>query len=70
VTGPGLARYSSELEGRCRVAAADLRVPRAENLCRLSRREDLPVADFWTLEPFYLRKSAAEETWDAREKMS
>lgn len=70
VTGPGLARYASELEGRCRLAAADLRVPRAENLCRLARREDLPAADFWALEPFYLRKSAAEETWDAREKMS
>jgi hypothetical protein len=23
-------------------------------------------ADFWTLEPFYVRKSAAEEKWDAR----
>lgn len=63
VGGPGLQRLDAELRGRCRVLEEDLRRPRAAVVARLGQRKlesgrgDSP----WSLEPFYLRKSAAEE---------
>ncbi len=63
VTGPGLQRFESLLEDRCRVASPDIRSPRASIIAEIAgrRAEAGRIADVWTLEPFYLRKSAAEE---------
>lgn len=64
VSGPGVARYEQDLSKRCRLIDSGLRMPSAESICRLASREDIPSTDFWSLEPFYLRKSAAEEKWE------
>lgn len=63
LTGPGLARYASRFAGRCRVAAAEDRLPRAASVACIGRRSAAAgrFADFWTLEPSYVRRSAAEE---------
>jgi len=68
VTGPGLDRYAGLIDGRCRVAEPAQRKPSALVVAELARRSEKAgdFADLWTLEPFYLRKSAAEEKWDAR----
>lgn len=68
VTGPGLDRFVDVFEGRCRTADPSRRHPTATTVAELARRQAArgEFDDFWTLEPFYLRKSAAEEKWDAR----
>jgi tRNA threonylcarbamoyladenosine biosynthesis protein TsaB len=68
VTGPGLDRYADLFADRCAVAETSQRQPTAATVGRLGRSmaERGDFADFWTLEPFYVRKSAAEEKWDAR----
>ena len=38
----------------------------AEITARLLRQNDSPKSETWSLTPFYIRKSAAEEKWDAR----
>ncbi len=67
VTGPGLARVEQKLTGVCRVLDPDFRKPSAAIIARIGNRQiDVgETSDAWTLEPFYLRKSAAEEKWDA-----
>jgi tRNA threonylcarbamoyladenosine biosynthesis protein TsaB len=68
VTGPAIEKVQSELPSGTPTISADVGIPRAEWIGRIGLRmiqagqED----DVWTLEPFYLRKSAAEEKWDAR----
>lgn len=65
VTGPGVARFS-DLLAHHRLINAAHRTPRAEFVARLgvelfqTGRTDDP----WTLEPFYMRRSAAEEKAD------
>jgi tRNA threonylcarbamoyladenosine biosynthesis protein TsaB len=68
VTGPGLERFAALFEDRCRTADPSQRRPTAAGVAKLGRRlaESGEFTDFWRLEPFYLRKSAAEEKWDAR----
>jgi tRNA threonylcarbamoyladenosine biosynthesis protein TsaB len=69
VLGPGLdaATVRAALPAGMTIAAADLHRPRAESLLELARdlwaggRRDA----LWTLEPNYLRRSAAEDQWDA-----
>jgi tRNA threonylcarbamoyladenosine biosynthesis protein TsaB len=65
VSGPGVARFERELPPECRVLPADLREPSAGRVAELGQRrlERLGPDNFWTLEPFYLRKSSAEEKW-------
>lgn len=67
VTGPGLERYASLFAGRCRVAPSSEWSPRAVTIGRLGLRQAAvgEFADQWTIEPFYLRRSAAEEKRDA-----
>lgn len=62
VTGPALDRYEESF-AECRVINAEDRYPKAETVARLGRAQANggDLADFWTLEPFYIRKSAAEE---------
>lgn len=62
VAGPGLVR-TGQPAGRFTVLTQQSISPRAETIARLGeaqhkRRE---LADLWELEPFYLRRSAAEE---------
>jgi tRNA threonylcarbamoyladenosine biosynthesis protein TsaB len=64
VSGPGVARFETELASRCRLIETDRRMPGADAVCRLAARSDIATADYWALEPFYLRKSAAEEKWE------
>jgi tRNA threonylcarbamoyladenosine biosynthesis protein TsaB len=70
VLGPGMdsARIHDALPAGIEIAGPDLRRPRAEallelalELARQGRRDDL-----WKAEPNYLRRSAAEDQWDAR----
>ena len=67
VTGPGTERWLKELETNGRVLA-DHRVPQAATICRLGERQFQAgiVADVWAIEPYYLRKSSAEEQWEIR----
>ncbi len=67
VAGPALERFEKELQGRCRVLT-DLRVPKATTICRIGERQLIAgeACDLWALEPYYLRKSSAEEQWDLR----
>jgi tRNA threonylcarbamoyladenosine biosynthesis protein TsaB len=67
VAGPGLDRWEKELEGRCRLLSS-LRIPKAATICEIGRRQFLAgkTADLWELEPYYLRKSSAEEQWELR----
>jgi tRNA threonylcarbamoyladenosine biosynthesis protein TsaB len=62
VTGPALERHASAI--RCRVLPLELRQPLASTVALLGERR-LTITgtsdDLWLLEPFYLRKSGAEE---------
>lgn len=67
VTGPGLERHAEAAALRCRVLPRDLWNPGAATVALLGqRRLDATGAsdDVWLLEPFYLRKSGAEEKAD------
>jgi tRNA threonylcarbamoyladenosine biosynthesis protein TsaB len=68
VSGPGLRPYGARLPAGSRVLEAEAWDPRPERLLqiglaryRLGRRDDP-----WTVEPLYLRPSAAEENWNPR----
>ncbi len=69
VSGPGLAKVESDLAGICRALPKPFRKPNAARIAELGERIGRSDAseDFWKLEPFYLRKSAAEEKRDAEE---
>jgi tRNA threonylcarbamoyladenosine biosynthesis protein TsaB len=67
VLGPGLERIGTPLPGAVRTADPAANRPQGRILLDLARdlwdsgRRDDP----WFLEPLYLRRSAAEEQWDA-----
>lgn len=67
VSGPDLDRVESMFSSECRLLPSECRFPTAANVALLGAREvnEGRVGDLWTLEPFYLRKSAAEEKWEA-----
>lgn len=66
LTGPGLVKYGAEFAGVCRVADESIWSPQAGVVARLSQAALATgnIADPWKLEPFYLRRSAAEEKRD------
>lgn len=68
VSGPGLRRFADRCPADTRLVAAEHWDPRPESLLRigLERLRSGAVDDPWTLEPLYLRPSAAEEQWDKR----
>jgi tRNA threonylcarbamoyladenosine biosynthesis protein TsaB len=68
VSGPGLAVYSDRLPAGTPVVEKDLWYPSAESLLRLGWERYIRGErdDFWSLEPLYLRPSAAEEKWRER----
>ena len=68
VTGPGLDRFASLLAHRCRLLPPELWHPTAGAVAQIGRRLAAAgqTADLWTLQPLYVRKSAAEEKWEAQ----
>ena len=66
LTGPGLDKFAEHFPDHITKLDPEFRHPRAAVVAQLGARKlhtDGPD-DFWKLEPFYLRKSAAEEKWD------
>lgn len=63
VTGPSAATLQTALPASVRVLAPELQHPRAEFIAVLGEQQALAgeLCDPWLLEPFYLRRSAAEE---------
>ena len=66
VSGPGLEPWATEAAARCRVLAPELWIPRAAVIAELGEQTHRAggLVDAIGLQPFYLRKSAAEEKWD------
>ena len=63
VSGWGTTKILPALAGRCRVLDREFWTPAASTVVRIGRRlaEQHQFADCMTLEPYYLRQSAAEE---------
>lgn len=63
ITGPAAATLQTALPSSVRVLAPELQHPRAEFIAALGEQQAKAgvVSDPWQLEPFYLRRSAAEE---------
>ena len=68
VTGPGLDGISADLSSRCRVLDKSLWQPQARWVGVLGQRINQTGGNTscWDLLPLYVRKSAAEEKWDAQ----
>lgn len=67
ITGPGLEAISEEVAQRCRVLPPEFWLPQARWVGRLGLQylQGSQVTSCWELQPLYVRKSAAEEKWDA-----
>jgi tRNA threonylcarbamoyladenosine biosynthesis protein TsaB len=63
ISGPGLAVYAQSVPPACRQLPAENWTPRAPVIAQLGllQLESGDVADVASVEPFYLRRSAAEE---------
>ena len=63
ISGPNAASLQSFLPPTVRVLASEFQHPNAEFIAELGERQALTreLSDPWKLEPFYLRRSAAEE---------
>jgi tRNA threonylcarbamoyladenosine biosynthesis protein TsaB len=63
VSGPGLRVYRDRLPPDCRIVAQEFWEPQPESLLRLGLPRFLAGENdnLWSLEPLYLRPSAAEE---------
>lgn len=70
ISGPGLTRYSAQLQSSAQVLEESHHNPSAAAICELAIRNDLPTGDCWSLQPLYLRKSSAEEKWDQKHSSS
>lgn len=67
VSGPGLQRFGNRFPAESRLLLPEYWNPRPESLLHigLERLRNGRLDDPWTLEPLYLRPSAAEEQWSA-----
>ena len=63
ITGPAATKVQATLPSSVRVLAAELQHPQANFIAQLGEQQALAgeLSDPWQLEPFYLRRSAAEE---------
>ena len=68
VVGPGLERLRPDLPPSARAADPESNWPEGHHLLRLAREawDAGTLADTLFVEPHYLRRSAAEDLWDAR----
>jgi len=66
VSGPGVDKLAGLIGGRCRILAAEFRVPQAAWIARLGIRaaEVGATSDLWAVEPLYLGRSSAEVQWE------
>jgi tRNA threonylcarbamoyladenosine biosynthesis protein TsaB len=66
ISGPGLATYGQLVPAECRQLSPETWIPRARIIAQLGQEQLArgDAADCATLEPFYLRRSAAEERRD------
>lgn len=66
VSGPGIDKWEDLLRDRCRLIEPERRFPNSEHVANIAADmwKNKELADSWSLEPFYLRRSAAEEKWD------
>ena len=66
VSGPGLDKFAHLVEGRCRVLTSEFRRPLATWVARLGIEalKSGHAADFWSVEPLYLRRSSAVTQWE------
>ncbi len=67
VAGPGLRQHAAALRPYCELVAEDLWAPEARWIATLGG-DDFQrgmTTDHWQLEPFYIRRSAAEEKADS-----
>ena len=67
VSGPGIRGHEESLPGR-KLVPAELWDPRPESLLALglARLQRGEADDLWSVEPLYLRPSAAEEQWKGK----
>lgn len=67
VTGPGLENISQDVSQRCRVLPPQFWQPNARWVGQLGLKYAHAghLTSCWDLSPLYVRKSAAEEKWDA-----
>jgi tRNA threonylcarbamoyladenosine biosynthesis protein TsaB len=65
VSGPGIDVHAGRLPSGVKLVEAELRLPQAESLLRIGLRRYRADKrdDGWSVEPIYLRPSAAEEQW-------
>jgi tRNA threonylcarbamoyladenosine biosynthesis protein TsaB len=68
VSGPGLAKIADDLPDSVRCMPEEMWTPRAGNVAAIAERlaAENQFADPFELEPFYLRKSSAEEKREAK----
>ncbi len=67
VTGPGVEAIAAEVSRHCRVLPPEYWQPQARWIGRLGHQmqQSGQLTTCWELRPLYVRKSAAEEKWDA-----
>lgn len=76
VSGPGIELLETSDFYQIQFLEPQIRIPNAKNIAAITRRilqSSSPdqwesLDEKWTLIPFYLRKSAAEEKWDAQQQ--
>lgn len=67
VLGPGLGPFRDRLVGSCRLMDESTWMPRAVILGQLAASQQFQQTT-WEVVPLYVRKSAAEETWDQKQQ--
>lgn len=71
VAGPGLERWAAAFPEGCSLLREQLE-PQALTICKIAdwQFQAGETANLWGLEPYYLRKSSAEEQWERRTRRS
>ncbi|MCA9007592.1 MAG: tRNA (adenosine(37)-N6)-threonylcarbamoyltransferase complex dimerization subunit type 1 TsaB [Planctomycetaceae bacterium] len=74
VSGPGITLLPDDLPAAARLLGTECRTPQAAEVAEITASllqenaaNQSPRNEVWELTPFYLRKSAAEEKWDAQQ---